>query len=221
MQSLWWQLFDILGTVAFALSGALVAVLRRMDIFGIFVLAAATAVGGGIVRDLILGRIPPAFFQNSMYFWLIIATIGLTIFFLRYMDTHRRHRLMHASINLYLICDAIGLGSFTVTGTLLGCYMFSDYWVLCIALGLITAVGGGIIRDVLAGRIPATLIQDVYATASFIGAIVLYVLYIPLGQPADVTSIICFAVTVGVRLLAIRYHWNLPRVKRRKRGQRF
>lgn len=221
MQSVWWQLFDILGTLAFALSGALVAVLRRMDVFGIFVLASATAVGGGIVRDLILGRTPPAFFKTAMYFWLIVATVAVVILFLRYLDVHQRHRFMGVSVQLYLLCDALGLGSFTVTGTLLGCTVYSQYWVLCVFLGLITAVGGGIIRDVLAGRVPATLIQDVYATASFFGACVLYVLLVCFEMPIDVAAVSCFVCTVGVRLLAIHFHWNLPHVKHRRKHQRF
>lgn len=220
MQSIWWQVFDILGTLAFALSGSLVAISRRMDVFGIFVLAAATAVGGGIVRDLILGHMPPTFFKNSMYFWLIILTMVILIVFLRYINTHLRHRLMRVSVTIYLICDAIGLGSFTITGTLLGCYVYPQYWVLCIFLGLITAVGGGIIRDVLAGRIPATFMQDIYATASLIGALVLYASYVLWDVSIEVSAISCFIVTVGIRLLAIRCHWNLPRVKHYRRRQK-
>ena len=154
MQSLWWQIFDVLGTAAFALSGALVAVSRRMDLFGIFVLAAATAVGGGIVRDMLLGNIPPAAFKTSVYLWIILVAMVLSIIGVRYIRVSSRKRLMHGGLVVYLCCDAVGLGSFTVTGTLLGCFYYPAYWILCVTLGVLTAVGGGVIRDVLAGRIP-------------------------------------------------------------------
>ena len=220
MQSIWWQLFDILGTVAFALSGSMVAISRRMDIFGVFVLTAATAVGGGIVRDIILGQLPPLFFRNSLYFWLIIITMIGTVAFLRYLSGKVRHRIVRYALVIYLVCDAIGLASFTITGTLLGHHFYPHYWILCLSLGVITAVGGGIIRDILAGRIPSTLKQEVYATASIIGAIVLYgMLYIG-GIPVFFSAVSCFIITVTVRLVAVFFHWNLPRVRRRKRGQR-
>lgn len=85
MESIWWQIFDILGTIAFAISGVLVATTRRMDIFGSFVLAAATAVGGGIVRDLLIGRIPPTAFRSGLYFWLIMGSIVGTALLIRYV----------------------------------------------------------------------------------------------------------------------------------------
>lgn len=219
MESIWWQIFDILGTIAFAVSGVLVAVTRRMDIFGSFVLAAATAVGGGIVRDLLIGRIPPTAFRSSLYFWLIIGTIIFTALLLRYVNFSETSVFMKRSKQIYLLCDAIGLGSFTITGTLLGYSVYPDLWILDITLGVITAVGGGVIRDVLAGMIPGVLKTDIYATAAIVGAIVLYV-FICLPDVSTVAAAMAsFMVTVGIRLLALHFHWNLPHITRRRPGE--
>lgn len=219
MESIWWQIFDILGTIAFAVSGVLVAVTRRMDIFGSFVLAAATAVGGGIVRDLLIGRIPPTAFRSSLYFWLIIGTIIFTALLLRYVNFSETSVFMKRSKQIYLLCDAIGLGSFTITGTLLGYSVYPDLWILDITLGVITAVGGGVIRDVLAGMIPGVLKTDIYATAAIVGAIVLYV-FICLPDVSTVAAAMAsFMVTVGIRLLALHFRWNLPHITRRRPGE--
>ena len=214
MQSIWWQIFDILGTIAFAISGALVAISRRMDLFGIFVLAAATAVGGGIVRDLLLGDTPPSAFRTTLYGGLILGSMVVSGLFFRYVYGTSRHRLAHYLGGAYIVCDAIGLGSFTVTGTLLGYYVYPQYWLLNITLGVITAVGGGVIRDVLAGHIPGVLKKEIYATASLTGAALLLFFQtsgIISTYAAAVTSFVC---TVALRLIAVRLHWNLPRGRR-------
>lgn len=217
MQSLWWQIFDILGTIAFALSGTMVGVSRRMDIFGVLVLAAATAVGGGIIRDVLVGNIPPIAFESTMYFWIVIGTFVLTSAVLRYV--HARSQVVDQLRKVYLLTDAIGLGSFTVTGTLLGCSLYPEHWVLDIMLGVITAVGGGIIRDLLAGMVPSVFLHDVYAAASLAGSIVLYVALVLQEMPLEIAGLACFLVTVLLRLLALAFHWNLPRIRRRKRGE--
>ena len=183
MDAIWWQIFDLLGTTAFAVSGVFVAISRRMDLFGIFVLSAATAVG-------------------------VITII------VRYFNIRMWRRVVGKLSIWYLVCDAIGLGSFTVTGTLLGCFYYPDYWILDITLGVLTAVGGGVIRDVLAGRIPGVLRKEVYATASLLGSIFLYGAVIPFEVPLEVGAIVAFSVTVAIRLVAIRLHLNIPRIRR-------
>lgn len=213
MESLWWQLFDILGTAAFALSGALVAVSRRMDVFGMYVLAAVTAVGGGIVRDILIGAVPPAAFKTSLYLVIIVAAVAAAYIGIRYVRMPARQPVMQQLQRLYIVCDAIGLGSFTITGTLLGCAVRKDYWILAITLGILTAVGGGVIRDVLARRIPSVLREEVYATASLVGAAALYGLYAVMDVSLHVAAVMAFFLTVGLRLLAVRLHWNLPRIK--------
>jgi uncharacterized membrane protein YeiH len=216
MQSLWWQIFDMLGTMAFALSGTLVGVSRRMDLFGVFVLAAATAIGGGIMRDILLGHTPPVAMRSSMYFWLIFDTFFVTSFIIRYFNV--RHRMFDNFKKAYLLSDAIGLGSFTVTGTLLGCMAYPESWVLDIALGVITAVGGGVIRDLLAGTVPTIFLRDIYAAASLAGASLLYSMLMMFGFSIDVSGIACFVCTVVIRIVALSLHWNLPRVRRRRDG---
>lgn len=221
MQSIWWQVFDILGTSAFALSGALVAISRRMDVFGIFVLAAATAVGGGIVRDLMLGHTPPSAFRTTLYVWIIALSIVAVVLFIRYVNVSSRQRLVHQMESVYLVCDAIGLGSFTVTGTLMGFYYYPQYWVLNVTLGVLTAVGGGVVRDVLAGQIPGVLKKEIYATAALAGACILLSVHIYWGFTIYAASTLSFAFTVCLRLVAVRLHWNLPRVRRTTKSSIF
>lgn len=217
MQSLWWQIFDILGTIAFALSGTLVGVSRRMDVFGVFVLAAATAVGGGILRDVTLGNIPPAAMQRGMYFWLTLFTVAVTCALIRYFDLRRG--LMNRFKAAYFISDAIGLGSFTVTGTMLSYLYYPQLWVLAITLGVVTAVGGGVIRDVLAGHVPGIFLQDIYASASLVGASVLYICLNYFQSSLELAGVIGFTVTVVLRVLALRFHLNLPRVRRKRKRE--
>ena len=218
MESIWWYIFDIMGTLAFAVSGVLVAVSKRMDLFGIFVLAAYTAIGGGMIRDLMLGHTPPIALQSSLYFFLIIAAMLGTTAMIRYFDAHIRSQVMHHSAYIYLAGDTIGLASFTITGTLSGLYFNPDMWVLIIMLGVITAVGGGVIRDVLAGKVPSVLVHDIYATAALLGSVTLYVLVI-FDWPVDVAALISFFTTVSSRVVAIKAKLDMPHVKRKRRGQ--
>lgn len=221
MQSIWWEIFDLLGTTAFALSGSLVAISRRMDMFGVFVLAAMTAVGGGIIRDIIVGRFPPAAFRSSIYFWIIVVTMLAVSVGIRYFNLHLRSDFMNYSVYFYVICDAIGLGSFTVTGTLLGCDLYPDMMFLDITLGVLTAVGGGILRDLMAGRVPGIFKQDIYATASLAGAFVLYIFFVSMHKGIDFSALAAFITTVLIRLLAIQFHLNLPKVKKKRREEFF
>ena len=205
MESIWWYIFDIMGTLAFAVSGVLVAISKRMDLFGIFVLAASTAIGGGIIRDLMLGHTPPIAFQSILYFFLIIAAMLGTTAMIRYFEANIRSKVMHHSANIYL-------------GTLSGLYFNPDMWVLIITLGVITAVGGGVIRDVLAGKVPSVLVHDIYATAALLGSVTLYVLVL-FDWPVDVAALISFFTTVSSRVMAIKAKLDMPHVKRKRRGQ--
>ena len=180
-----WRLFDIVGTLAFAVSGALVGISRRMDIFGISVLALATAVGGGMVRDVLVGITPP-----------------MTL----------RQRLL----TIFNVSDTIGLAAFTITGALTGVRVGGDdSYVLPILLAATTAVGGGMIRDVLAQRMPVVLYAEVYAAASLVGAFVFCMLRFTLGVEAD--SWLAFALVLVIRFAAIHWNWSLyhPRPPKR------
>jgi len=203
-------IMEIIGTIAFASSGALTALRQNMDIFGVNVLAIVTSVGGGMLRDLIIGNIPPVAFRQPIY--IIIAMITCNaLFFIFY--TNRKLLQNHFIIiyeRIMLVLDAIGLGIFTVSGIHTGMSsVYHDNRFLLVFLGVLTGVGGGVIRDVLAMQKPYILHKHVYACASILGAFVCILLW-PLG---NVPAMWAGALTVIlVRFLAMKFHWNLPKL---------
>ena len=205
-----WLLFDIIGTIAFAISGALLGIQRRMDIFGILILALVTAIGGGIVRDVMVGRIPPTSLQTGLYISITLITVG--IMFIMYRYGWNRYIEGKGATKVYLTADALGLASFTVTGATIGIATDPTNLVLTVVLGGITAVGGGIIRDVLAHRTPSVLKEEVYALPALLGGISYFVVY-GMGHPI-VASYVTFLIVFIIRMVAIEYHWNLPRIDR-------
>ncbi len=192
---------EIVGTVTFAASGALLAVKRNLDIVGIVVLATATALGGGIIRDLMIGHTPPTAFTNLTY--LIAATITGFVVFVRRPTRSITKWSMEFT-------DAIGLGLFCVTGTVVA-YSAGLGAPSAALMGVTTAIGGGVIRDVLSGQVPAVLRPDqsLYAIPAVAGAALTATLLY-----ADVyrawVGLICAALTIVFRLLAIRYGWRGP-----------
>ena len=207
-------LLEIVGTIAFASSGAMLGIRKNMDIFGVNVLGITTAVGGGCVRDLLLGIHPPKMFQNFAYVGTAILTSCLlfVVFFIKkelLESTFLEHyeRVMSA-------LDAVGLGIFTVMGIrtamdLEGSHF--DHWFLLVFVGVATGIGGGMMRDVMAGETPFVFIKHVYACSALIGAF----LYIFLCRAVpDIGAILISSITVvAVRLLAAHYRWNLPRIR--------
>ena len=207
-----WYIFDMIGTIAFAVSGALVGVARKMDIFGMAVLALATAIGGGIVRDVLLGYFPPNSLRNVVYVTVVLAVT--VVVFLIYNSRYRKHAMGPRSRASYLLADALGLASFTVTGASAGFKLYPELPIFIVLLGTITAVGGGIIRDMLAQRIPSVLKEDVYALPSIIGGIVYYLMVTSSWDSMAVYG--AFTVVLVIRLLAIKYNWSLPKVGKTK-----
>lgn len=207
-----WYMFDMIGTIAFAVSGALVGVARKMDIFGMAVLALATAIGGGIVRDVLLGYFPPNSLRNVVYVTVVLAVT--VVVFLIYNSRYRKHAMGPRSRASYLLADALGLASFTVTGASAGFKLYPELPIFIVLLGTITAVGGGIIRDMLAQRIPSVLKEDVYALPSIIGGIVYYLMVTSSWDSMAVYG--AFTVVLVIRLLAIKYNWSLPKVGKTK-----
>jgi uncharacterized membrane protein YeiH len=205
---LFWNLFDLAGTLSFAVSGAIVGTLRHMDIFGISVLAVLTAVGGGIIRDVLAGRIPPVALRDPTALLLSVATaLLLAVYVSLYRMRGMKKKLLST---LYVAADTIGLASFTVTGTLVGLSSGEpDSYVFPIVLGLLTAVGGGVLRDLMAQRIPVVLVADVYATASIFGSMVLCVCW-RLGA-RDAAPFVGAGVVIILRILALKYKWQLYR----------
>ncbi len=204
-----WTVFEIVGTIAFAISGALVGIGRRMDIFGLIVLALATAIGGGILRDVLVGHLPPNSLKTASYVVLTIA-VTFAVFFV-YRSRSSQQLTSQWVRRTYLLADTFGLGAFTVTGTSVGVYSYPTLPVFCVILGLLTAIGGGIIRDILAQRVPSVLKEDVYALPSIIGSVIYYCFAV--NGEWIIGTYTAFIVAVMIRLLAIRYAWSLPRIR--------
>ncbi|MDU4443824.1 MAG: TRIC cation channel family protein [Veillonella sp.] len=188
-----WYMFDMIGTVAFAVSGALVGVSRKMDIFGMAVLALATAIGGGVIRDVLLGYFPPNSLRNVVY--VTVVLVVTFIVFAIYNSRYHRNMMGPRSRASYLFAYTL----------------YPDLPIFIVLLGTITAVGGGILRDMLAQRVPSVLKEDVYALPSIIGGIAYYLLVISDWAGQAVYG--AFTIVLVIRLLAIKYHWSLPRVR--------
>ncbi|HPX60316.1 MAG TPA: trimeric intracellular cation channel family protein [Deltaproteobacteria bacterium] len=191
---------DLIGTAAFAASGALAGIRREMDIFGVTVLGLVTAIGGGTLRDVLLGDTPPFIFKDETYLYLSIAVSLLVFVF---------HKHLHAIDTPLTIFDAVGLGTFVVIGTGKA-LAFQTGFIGSVMAGVMTATAGGMIRDVLSGRVPMVLQKEVYASACLIGAILMTLLH--RVQVSDNWALTIPAITVIVlRLLAVRHNWSLPR----------
>lgn len=204
-------IMELIGTVAFASSGALIAFKQNMDIFGVNVLAVVTSVGGGVIRDLIIGNTPPVMFQQPIYAIVAMITCNL-LFIIFYCNKNLlENNFIITYEKLMLILDAIGLGIFTAVGVSTGMHSaYHDNLFLLLFLGVITGVGGGVIRDVLAIQKPYILVKHVYACASIAGAIVCIVLW----QFSDILAMMVSAATVIlIRVLAVRFRWNLPKLQ--------
>ena len=191
---------DLLGTVAFAASGAWAGIRREMDLFGVLMLGLVTATGGGTLRDLLMGDTPPFIFKNETYLWLSIV-VSLVVFL-----AHRRlARLQHP----LLYFDAVGLGTFVVIGT--GKALeFQMGFIGSVMMGVMTATAGGMMRDLLSNRVPLVLQREVYASACLAGGALLYLLH-RTALPHNLSLVLAALTVITIRLLAIRHNWSLPR----------
>lgn len=192
-------LLDYLGTTAFAASGALKGVRREMDIFGVIVLAAVTAIGGGTLRDLLLDL--PVFWLTDRTYVLLALVAAIGVFLL--------YRLVRKTQTGLLVFDAIGLGIFTAIGALRA-YQTDMGTVAVVTMACLTGVGGGIIRDVLAGDVPVVLREEIYASASLAGAF-LFTGAVAVDVPPDIAIWPAAGITVILRLISIYRDWHLPR----------
>ena len=202
---------EMAGTVAFAASGAMVGVERNMDIFGVSVLGVVTAVGGGMIRDIVLGIIPPNVFTNPVY--ALVATITSCVVFLVF---YWKRQLLEGHMRLtydrvMLVMDSIGLGIFTVVGVNTGIRSgYMDNVFLLVFLGTITGVGGGLMRDMMAGVPSYIFVKHIYACASIVGAVVCVYMNRFVGN-VEAMMVACFVIIL-IRYLAAHYRWNLPRL---------
>lgn len=197
-------LIDILGTIAFAISGVLAAMNKRLDPFGILIIAFVTAVGGGTLRDILI-EAPIAWMRNLTYVYVIFVTTVLAVIF--------RKRLNHIRRSLFLF-DTIGIALYTIVGVEKGIVAgFSP--VICVALGTMTACFGGVIRDILCNEIPIIFRKEIYATACILGGSAYFLLqYTPISETFVV--IISGAIVFIVRLLAVYFNLSLPSIYRKE-----
>ena len=207
------EIFELVGVVAFAMSGVLVGIEYGFDVFGIFILAFLTALGGGLFRDMMLGQEPPVCFTHFSYIICVAITVLLFLIFLKVFDTKLARGDIERLKALITFFDAIGLGIFCVTGTALAINLgYGDNILLCVASGLVTSIVGGMLRDVLANRKPVVLRKEIYALAAIAGAL-LYCLLTPyIGE--TVATYLCAAIVVVIRMVSVRKNINaLFRVK--------
>lgn len=205
-------IFEIIGTIAFAISGAIVGLRKKTDLFGVVSLGVVTATGGGVIRDVILGINPPAAFVNPVYVLVAIAT-GICVFIVAAIKasngvflTKRDYR----KVLLYM--DSIGLGIFTVMGVQTAYFMFDvENYFLCIFCGMVTGVGGGLLRDIMVDTLPDIFHKYIYAMASVCGAILSVILF-HFGY-YKVAIWLPTGAVFGLRLLASYYQWSLPRIE--------
>ena len=200
--------FEMIGVVAFALSGAMWAIRQEMDVLGVCVLGATTAVGGGIVRDLMLGITPPTMLVNPT---AALIAIGVSILvFLPFMQRLLRGGSNHIYERLMLLADSIGLAVFTVMGVTVGFANLDNPTVFaCTFLGVLTGVGGGVMRDVMSRSKPYIFVKHFYACAAIIGALICTILHPLTGE--FWSTLIGFAVILTLRLLAATLRWKLPK----------
>ena len=201
---------EIIGAAAFAVSGAMAALEHESDIFGVIFLAVVTALGGGVIRDLLLGVTPPKMFVSYVYL-AVAAVAALVVFADAYIrrEKYRKHRDKLDSINNMF--DAVGLAVFTVSGMNTAMQQ-SDNVLLILVLGMSTGVGGGMLRDMMINKMPKVLRKRVYAVASLLGGGVYYGLF-ALGVHETIAAVSGMALIIALRVLATVYKWNLPAIR--------
>ena len=194
---------DLFGTMAFAVTGAFKAIEHKADIVGIIILATITGVAGGTIRDVIFGKTLPNSLIDPAY--VIITVISAIVLFLLYSK-------MKKHWNLFLKFDAVGLGVFTVIGATFAYNLFGMNFLIIVLSGMLTGIGGGILRDMFVNQTPIVFVKELYASASFIGAIVFYFTLL-ITNEVYAATILGIVLTTGLRLVAMKYNWNLPRVR--------
>ncbi|MEO6347157.1 MAG: trimeric intracellular cation channel family protein [Aquaticitalea sp.] len=198
---MFFQVIDILGTIAFAISGVSVAMNKRMDVFGLLIIAFVTSVGGGTLRDVLIGQTPVSWMTNMTYVYVIFGATVFTIIFKR--------KINYLRTSLFLF-DTIGIGLYTLVGVEKGVAIGLNP-IICIALGTMTACFGGVIRDILCNEIPVIFRKEIYATACILGGLA-YFLLRKLPVEDNVVFIIAGTIVISIRLIAVKFKISLPSV---------
>lgn len=197
---------DLFGTAVFACSGALAAGRRRMDLFGVMVLAFVTAVGGGTIRDLVIGNTPVFWVRDPVYVWVALGA-GVLTFMIAHVHELRR--------DLLIIADALGLAVFTVIGTRVGVDVLGP-GIIATMTGVMSGVLGGVIRDVLVNRVPMVFQREIYASAALLGAIALQLMD-EMDMATPLPALVAGAMVLGLRLAAVKWQLHLPTFPKRGR----
>lgn len=197
------QILDLFGTMAFAVTGAFKAIEHKSDFVGIIILSTITGIAGGVIRDITFGKLPPTAVINPLYITITVST-AIVIFFL--YPSLKKHS------DLFLKFDAIGLGVFTIIGSIFAYNMFGLNFLAMSISGVLTAIGGGILRDVFVNEIPMVFVKEFYASASFLGVVILFTL-LSLNTNVSLSAIIVMIITTSIRLIAVKLQWNLPRAR--------
>lgn len=198
---------DILGTVAFAISGVLVAMEKRLDLFGVGIIALVTALGGGTLRDLLIGSTPVTWTTTPVYMYVILGAVLFAVLF--------QSRLKYLRTSLFLF-DTIGIGLYTMVGIEKGVEAGLEP-LICVTLGTITASFGGVLRDILCNEIPVIFRKEIYATACILGGAG-YFLLLKTPLPEAYAYLLGLALVIGIRLLAVRYGIALPDIYKKRPG---
>lgn len=207
------KIIEYIGTIAFAISGAIIAIENKMDILGVIILGTTTAVGGGIMRDVIVGRHVPVVFEN----WSFLLTAGITtilvfivFMFLRKLDL-TQNRIYKIVLN---ITDSLGLGVFVIIGATSALDAGVTNHLLVLFCSVLTAVGGGVLRDIMASKIPGIFRKHIYCVVAIVAAVFFYVLLINTGENVyNLITVITILLTVMMRYLAFHFELNLPKVR--------
>jgi len=200
---MFYYIIDILGTIAFAISGVLVAMDKKLDVFGVFIIAFVTAVGGGTLRDLLIGIKPVGWLNAPVHLLIIVVTVFLSIVFVK--------QLKHVKKSLFLF-DTIGIGFYTMVGVEKGLEAELSP-IMCIILGTITACFGGVTRDILCNEIPVIFRKEIYATVCILGGLV-YFLLIQFPINNAIAYSMAIITIIIMRILAVRFKISLPNIYR-------
>jgi uncharacterized membrane protein YeiH len=197
------QILDAIGVFVFAISGVLSGLNKKLDAFGVFIIAFVTSLGGGTLRDILIGKMPVGWMVDLKYLYIIVIAYFITVFFNKYLEKLR--------ISLFLF-DSIGLGVFTIIGIERG-IEYGLHPIICIALGALTASFGGVIRDILCNEIPIIFKKEIYATVCILGGILFFVLQ-KINLNHDILYVIISLFMISFRLLSVKYKWCLPSLYR-------
>lgn len=199
---------DIIGILSFAVSGAMVGIRKKLDMFGVNILAIVTSTAGGCLRDLMIGRIPPQMFRTPFYVFETIIIANIVFLIVYFKVSLENKTAVHIYERTMFWFDTLGLASFTLDGIII-CYeeIPQASFFLALFLGVLTGTGGGILRDMMVNEIPGMFVKHIYAVASIVGAAIVCALW---NAQRNIGLVCGFAVIVVIRFLAAKYRWNLP-----------